>query len=448
MTVDDKIRQLQAQVDDLMAEMEDLTLAQAQAFEDEQPRLSIHRSHLQLVDSQMDTQQSLSLEVDSTSRERRIYDFYNPSETAITAANMGTGSDEYLLLARKNVSGGVPTVFYVSLSELGADELVGVSATGTPGYIGEDNTRGVVRAGSYLTKTVDGAGHNYVTFDFDVTAIDDTLANAVIAAVSDWSGVDLSGASWTSSPWEGAGAIDHGDLAGLDDDDHDGPTYPYFLLGEAGGAAKANWYARNTLGTEDNYCGRSLHIETALYVNDIYDEGTSGPIIDVQNMALEHGGTECLNWDTTSVDIISGRKFKVLDTTPSTENDTGAAQCKGGINAQAQSRFDDGTYVCDFLSGAVAAQFSDGSDLVAAICTGNGKAGYFADASRTCELCNGTYSVNASGDINTGSYYKVGTTQVVASQQAAVADATGAGDVVAQLNALLARLRTHGLIAT
>ena len=31
---------------------------------------------------------------------------------------------------------------------------------------------------------------------------------------------------------------------------------------------------------------------------------------------------------------------------------------------------------------------------------------------------------------------------------AAVADAPGAGDVVAQLNTLLARLRTHGLIAT
>lgn len=38
-------------------------------------------------------------------------------------------------------------------------------------------------------------------------------------------------------------------------------------------------------------------------------------------------------------------------------------------------------------------------------------------------------------------------TQVVTIRQAAVADATGAGDVVAQLNALLARIRTHGLIA-
>jgi len=43
---------------------------------------------------------------------------------------------------------------------------------------------------------------------------------------------------------------------------------------------------------------------------------------------------------------------------------------------------------------------------------------------------------------------RVNGTKVVTAQGAAVADATGAGDVVAQLNALLARCRAHGLIAT
>lgn len=43
---------------------------------------------------------------------------------------------------------------------------------------------------------------------------------------------------------------------------------------------------------------------------------------------------------------------------------------------------------------------------------------------------------------------QVSGTKVVGAQGAAVADATGAGDVVAQLNALLARVRAHGLIAT
>lgn len=43
---------------------------------------------------------------------------------------------------------------------------------------------------------------------------------------------------------------------------------------------------------------------------------------------------------------------------------------------------------------------------------------------------------------------QVGANKVVSVQGAAVADATGAGDVVAQLNTLLSRLRAHGLIAT
>ena len=49
---------------------------------------------------------------------------------------------------------------------------------------------------------------------------------------------------------------------------------------------------------------------------------------------------------------------------------------------------------------------------------------------------------NATGEL------RVNGTKVLGAQGAAVADATGAGDVVAQLNALLARCRAHGLIAT
>lgn len=49
--------------------------------------------------------------------------------------------------------------------------------------------------------------------------------------------------------------------------------------------------------------------------------------------------------------------------------------------------------------------------------------------------------------VNAVTSYSISGTQVVSAQGAAVADATGAGDVVAQLNALLARLRVHGLIA-
>jgi hypothetical protein len=52
------------------------------------------------------------------------------------------------------------------------------------------------------------------------------------------------------------------------------------------------------------------------------------------------------------------------------------------------------------------------------------------------------------GSFNVIADYKVSGLKVIGSQQPQVADSTGAGDVVAQLNTLLSRLRSHGLIAT
>jgi hypothetical protein len=59
-------------------------------------------------------------------------------------------------------------------------------------------------------------------------------------------------------------------------------------------------------------------------------------------------------------------------------------------------------------------------------------------------------SINANANINfaTGGVLKVSGTQVVGAQGAAVANATDATTVIARLNDLLSRLRTHGLIAT
>lgn len=51
-------------------------------------------------------------------------------------------------------------------------------------------------------------------------------------------------------------------------------------------------------------------------------------------------------------------------------------------------------------------------------------------------------------DVIAAGVYKVGTTQVVGAQGAAVADATDAATAITQLNALLARCRAHGLIST
>ena len=53
-----------------------------------------------------------------------------------------------------------------------------------------------------------------------------------------------------------------------------------------------------------------------------------------------------------------------------------------------------------------------------------------------------------SGGLNVTTKYQVGGTQVVGAQGAAVADATDAASAISQLNLLLARCRTHGLIAT
>ncbi len=51
-------------------------------------------------------------------------------------------------------------------------------------------------------------------------------------------------------------------------------------------------------------------------------------------------------------------------------------------------------------------------------------------------------------NLNVEGVYKVDGTQVVSNRGAHVADATGAGDIVAQFNTLLARLEAHGLLAS
>jgi hypothetical protein len=58
-----------------------------------------------------------------------------------------------------------------------------------------------------------------------------------------------------------------------------------------------------------------------------------------------------------------------------------------------------------------------------------------------------SFETNKNVNIVGGSVLKVAGTTVVLGQQPAVANATSTSDVVAQLNTLLARIRTHGLIA-
>jgi len=71
-----------------------------------------------------------------------------------------------------------------------------------------------------------------------------------------------------------------------------------------------------------------------------------------------------------------------------------------------------------------------------------------ADGSASFQGGSVDLGVDTAGQISVFTGYAVNTTKVVGAQQAAIADATGAGDVVARVNDILAALRTHGLIAT
>ena len=145
-------------------------------------------------------------------------------------------------------------------------------------------------------------------------------------------------------------------------------------------------------------------------------------VLDWANKALEDDGTKCLTWDSTSVDIVEGRIFNVLTTTAAGD-DLGAIKVVGG------GYFEKGLYVK--------------ADT-------DSPAGYFENdiQDNKAYISNDDWGLDTTGSVNVANAYSVLTTQVVGPQGEAVADATGAGDVVAQLNALLARVRAHGLIAT
>jgi len=71
-------------------------------------------------------------------------------------------------------------------------------------------------------------------------------------------------AGWLQTALEAS--MVHGNLQGLDADDHDGPTYPYMLLGNQANPAAA--WARNSIGGENNYIGHDLIVETGLKIFD------------------------------------------------------------------------------------------------------------------------------------------------------------------------------------
>lgn len=89
--------------------------------------------------------------------------------------------------------------------------------------------------------------------------------------------------------------------------------------------------------------------------------------------------------------------------------------------------------------GVVAKNTANNGYAMACDASGTNSVGIFTNGSQ--------WGLETTSDITANGYYQSGT-KVVGAQGAAVADATGAGDVVAQLNTLLSRMRAHGLIAT
>jgi len=118
-------------------------------------------------DSEMDDPKSKSMEWDDDTGEWRHRGFEDPDGrslvvTALTADDLGTGDNQYLVEVwhnEKNLAGdGVPRLMYATLNfDDGGDTDVLVKAWTTTGmtsqYLGTNNLQGILRVGPYLEKT-------------------------------------------------------------------------------------------------------------------------------------------------------------------------------------------------------------------------------------------------------------------------------------------------------
>lgn len=136
------------------------------------------------------------------------------------------------------------------------------------------------------------------------TLIQDTFDNAgtpIDISAADGEGLDLS-LNITYA---------HPNLTARDTDGHDGPDYPYLVLGDSQAAGKAAQYTRNTQGVNPTYIGRSVFIETALNVDTINDENGNA------------------RYDVSGRSFVGGA-YTLTDATDSTSKDTGAFILTGG----------------------------------------------------------------------------------------------------------------------
>ena len=292
--------------------------------------------------------------------------------------------------------------------------------------------------------------------------------NQIAAAITDWTGVsfataDVTGATGLPTTWvelsDTCGSIDAG-------------TAGYVpVVTDIGGGI---WnLALTSIGTGPFWTLGGTYANC--YSNSIGLDAST-PVISLSGKALTDSATTCLTWDSTSVDISSTPLFVTLNTTECSAVGTAANLFSGGLSVAKNIRSDglisaneNGTYrgilgdeantkggaftgagsiAVDIATAAVLFTGTDGTNTVILGDAMSGFAAYATDGVHATYLCDGTYGVSTSGPIHCETLLRIGATQVVGPQGLAVADATGLGDVVAQLNLLLARNRAHGLIAT
>lgn len=216
----------------------------------------------------------------------------------------------------------------------------------------------------------------------------------------------------------------------------------YASATNTGGTAGIAVYGSGTVGHA--FYG-SVTSGTGAYISATTGQGayigsTSGQGLDVQSatgtvaMTVTRG-----SGGTAGNAILATNNASSAEVVKSVSSGSGAIGVLGSVT---------GTSTTVGVKGEVTSASGYG---VLGVSTANNGYAMAANASGTNSVgiyCTGTlWGLETTDNVTAAAYYQAGT-KVVGAQGAAVADATGAGDVVAQLNTLLARLRAHGLIAT
>jgi hypothetical protein len=178
--------------------------------------------------------------------------------------------------------------------------------------------------------------------------------------------------SWTPSPYPSW--FDHGELAGLSDDDH----LHYWLVGGD--------YTRNT-AVSGRFNDGSIQV-------DVNVSSVGVMATDLTSTVDLINGTSCVSAIRGVYDISLATATEALSATDGTRS---IALCDGTYAADAtgEIRATNGVYVGSIGDAAAAGDFTDGT-RTALLCDGV-NAGAFTGGTDQLEICDGTYALNATG---------------------------------------------------